>query len=61
MSLKLNSQLSMSISFTGNCLPIDLTNGEPYDAPDSNKGLVAYIETGVLKLAAWDGAAWVTT
>ena len=51
----------MSISFTGNCLPIALAAGEPVDAPDSNKGLVAYIEGGVLKLAAWDGAAWVTT
>ena len=51
----------MSISFTGNCFPIALAAGEPVDAPDSNKGLVAYIEGGVLKLAAWDGAAWVTT
>ena len=61
ISLKLNPQLSMSISYEGNCLPISLIASIPTTAPDSAKGIVAYIDAGTLKLAAWTGAAWVTT
>ena len=61
MSLKLNQQLSMSISYTGDCIPLSLATGLPTAAPSSDKGLVAYIDGATLKLAAWNGAAWVTT
>jgi hypothetical protein len=61
LSLRLNPQLSMSISYCGNTLPIDLIGGIPIVPPPSDKGMVLYVSGGVLKLAAWNGAAWVTT
>jgi hypothetical protein len=61
MSLKLNQQLSMSISYTGDCIPLSLVASVPTDAPAAGKGLVAYVDAGTLKIAAWTGASWVTT
>lgn len=61
MSLKLNQQLAMSISYSGDTLPISLVASVPTGAPPSGKGLVVYNDAGTLKLAAWTGAAWVTT
>jgi hypothetical protein len=61
MSLKLNQQLAMSISYTGDCLPLSLVSSVPTAAPSSGKGLVIYNSGGTLKLAAWTGSAWITT
>ena len=61
MSLKLNQQLAMSISYTGDTLPIELVASAPTTAPPSGKGMVLYNSGGTLKIAAWTGAAWVTT
>jgi hypothetical protein len=61
MSLKLNQQLSISISYSGDCLPLSLATNLPTAAPASGKGLVAYIDGATLKLAAWTGSAWITT
>ena len=61
MSLKLNQQLAMSISYTGDTLPIELVASVPTTAPPSGKGMVLYNSGGTLKIAAWTGAAWVTT
>jgi hypothetical protein len=61
MSLKLNQQLAMSISYSGDTLPIELMSSIPTSAPPSGKGMVLYVSGGTLKIAAWTGAAWVTT
>ncbi len=61
MSMRLNPQLSVSMNYTGDSIPISLVSAVPTVAPASGKGLVAYISGGTLKLAAWDGAAWVST
>ena len=61
MSLKLNQQLSLSISYSGDTLPIELVASVPTTAPPSGKGMVLYNSGGTLKIAAWTGAAWVTT
>jgi len=61
MSLKLDDLLSLSVSIKGDCIPISLISSAPSGAPPSGRGLVMYVSGGVLKLAAWNGVAWVTT
>lgn len=61
LSLKLSDKLSLSISVTGDTIPISLLAAAPSGAPPAGRGLVAYIDSGTLKLAAWTGSAWVTT
>jgi hypothetical protein len=61
LSIDLTKTILMSVSESGECLPMSLLNHPPVDPPPSGRGLVMYVDGAKLKLAAWDGYQWVTT
>lgn len=58
MSFAIDNDISKSISFQGNILPISITTGTPTAAPPSNKGVVFKVLGGVVTIFVWDGSAW---
>lgn len=53
--------LSKSIIWKGNILPVTVLTAAPTGDAPSDKGVVFYIEDGLLKVAGWNGSAWVTS
>ena len=59
--LKIDEELGMTISSSGNTLSIPQVSDIPSGAPPGNKGLVCYINGGVLTIYVWDTdtTAWI--
>jgi len=58
LSLDIDSDLSQTISWTGNVLPVSIITSAPAGAPPGNKGAAIYVSGGVVRIYVWDGVAW---
>jgi len=58
LSLQISSDLSKSIVFSGNVLPVAVVSSAPSGAPPGGKGIVFRVAAGVVTIYVWDGAAW---
>jgi len=60
MSYSVDPEISKSIGFQGNILPISITTGTPTAAPPGDKGVVFKVLGGTVTIYVWDGSAWRT-
>lgn len=58
LSLLLTADLSKSIIWSGDTLPIAIVTSAPSDPPPGNKGVVFQVTGGVVTIHVWDGTAW---
>lgn len=60
-SFALAGDLSKSIAFTGNTLPLNFLTNAPSGTPVGGKGVVFRITGGVVKVYVWDGSTWISS
>lgn len=58
LSLTLSPELSQTITWSGNVLPIQILPQAPIDPPPGGKGVCFVFTGGVVSLYIWDGAIW---